>query len=245
MTRLACRGKYISRSLLAAVTVLRRRKLPFVLAAVVFAVTGAVNAENVRAQSGTSASGLTAAYDIPAQALDTALNTYIQVSGAQVFYETALTTGLRSAEVKGRFAPDAALRALLMGTGLVGRVTDVDAFSVIPATKLHAAAPVTAFARDSRFVNALQANVLKTLCGNSQTRPGSYKIAFELWMGPTGSVQSSALVGSTGDAARDAALIKALQAVAVDEALPIGMPQPIIMSIVARAPQETGDCAGQ
>lgn len=245
MSRLAYLRRYLSKFLFSVLTVLRLRELLLVFAAVMFAGTAAVNADEVRARSGISASRQIVAYDIPAQALDSALDIYIKVSGAQVFYETALTAGRRSAEVKGQFAPDAALRALLMGTGLVGRLTDFDAFSIIPATEQHVAARVTAFARDSRFVNALQANVLKALCGNSQTRPGSYKIAFELWIGPAGGVQSSALVGSTGDAARDAALLKALQDVVVDEALPIGIPQPIIMSILSRAPHETGDCAGQ
>lgn len=244
MSRLAYPKKCVSAFLFSALTMLPLRELRLVFAAVVFAATIAVHADEMGAQSGTSVSGQNVAYDIPSQALDSALNTYIRVSGAQVFYETALTTGRRSAEVKGRFAPDAALRVLLMGTGLVGRLTDVDAFSIIPANKQHVGAAVTAFARDSRFVNALQANVLKALCGNSQTRPGSYKIAFELWIGPAGRIQSSALVGSTGDAARDAALIKALQDVAVDEAMPLGMPQPIIMSILSRAPGETGDCGG-
>jgi hypothetical protein len=244
MGRLAYPRKYISRFLFSALTILWLLELPFFFAAATFAGPTAVHAEEVAARSGASPSWQTVAYDIPAQALDSALETYIRVSGAQVFYETALTAGRRSAEVKGRFAPDAALRVLLMGTGLVGRLTDVDAFSIVPANKQHAGAPVTTFARDSRFVNALQAKVLKALCGNSQTRPGSYKIAFELWIGPAGRIQSSALVGSTGDAARDAALITALQDLAVDEALPIGLPQPIIMSILARAPSETGDCAG-
>lgn len=196
-------------------------------------------------QVGSASSGRVAAYDLPAQDLDVALNAYIKISGAQVFYETALTAGRRSAQVRGRLAPAAALRVLLAGTGLVARRVDDDAFSVIAATAPDAAdAPVTPFAQGSHFVTALQASVLKALCASPQTRPGDYRIAFELWVGPAGKVQSSVLVGSTGDAVRDTALIAALQNVAVGAAPPPDMPQPIIMAIAPRSPQETGDCVG-
>jgi hypothetical protein len=188
------------------------------------------------------ATSQTIAYDIPAQALDSALAVYIKISGAQVFYETDLTADLRSMPVKGQFPPDLALRTLLGGTGLIGRRTDIDAFIITSASREAPGAPVTAFAWGSPFVSALQTGVLSALCRNSRTRPGNYKIAFELWIAPTGAVQHSALIGSTSDVARDAALTSALQGITVGMAPPIGMPQPVIMAI---APRDTGDCAGQ
>lgn len=221
--------------------------LSWFFAAVMFAATSAA-AEREPALSGesTSPTRQTATqittYDIPAQALDSALDAYIKVSGAQLLYETDLTTGRRSAEVRGQFAPAQALQALLMGTGLVARRTDVDAVSIVPASMQSDKVPVTAFAQGSRFVDTLQANVVAALCGHTQTRPGGYKIAFELWIGQTGDIQSSALIGSSGDPSRDAAIVKALQDIKVDAPLPIGMPQPIIMSIRQRASNDNRDC---
>jgi hypothetical protein len=185
-------------------------------------------------------------YDIPAQALDSALNAYIGTSGAQVFYETALTAGRRSTEVKGRLTSEAALETLLIGTGLVGRRADIDAFIVTLAPQeRQSGTSAMAVAQGSRFVSALQAGILATLCGNAQTRPGSYRIALELWISPNGAVQRTELIGSTGDAMRDALLGSVLQGVAIDAVPPPGTPQPLIMAIAPRPPNQTGDCAGQ
>jgi TonB family protein len=185
-------------------------------------------------------------FDIPAQPLDAALNAYIGVSGAQVLYETALTAGRRSTQVEGRLAPDVALHTLLVGTGLVERRTDADAFIVTAAPEAQqTGASATAVARDSRFIGAVQAGILGALCGNPQTRPGGYKIAIEVWISPSGAVQRTELIGSTGDATRDAALGNALQGATVEAAPPAGMPQPLVMMIAPRQPNKTGDCAGQ
>jgi hypothetical protein len=213
-----------------------------VIAAVLAGLIGNPTGELMAKDAALATSMQTIAYDIPAQALDSALAAYIRISGAQVFYETDLTAGLQSTPVKGQFPPDLALRALLEGTRLIGRRTDIDAFIITPASREDPGASVTAFAWGSPFVSALQTGVLSALCRNSKTRPGNYKIAFELWIAPTGAVQRSALVGSTSDVARDAALVSTLQGITLGLAPPIGMPQPVIMAI---APRDSGDCAGQ
>ncbi|MDE1174714.1 MAG: energy transducer TonB [Parvibaculaceae bacterium] len=184
-----------------------------------------------------------AVYDIPAQSLESALNAYITASGAQVFYETALTAGRQSGEVKGRFTPAAALRALLAGTELAARRTDVDAFVIMQAPADETGSP--AILPDSRFLGALQTGILGALCRDVQTRPGTYKIALELWISPTGVVRRSALIGSTGNATRDAAFTAALQGLVIGALPPADLPQPVFMAIAPRSPQETGDCNGQ
>jgi TonB family protein len=181
-------------------------------------------------------------YDIPAEPLDAALNAYIGASGAQVFYETALTLGRRSTEVKGRFTPEAALRTLLTGTGLVGRRAEEDAFIVTPAPEGQQPRLSATAVRDGRFIGAVQAGILGALCGNPQTRPGGYRVTLELWISPSGAVQRTELIGSTGDAARDGALGTALQGAAIDAPLPPDMPQPLVMTIGPRPSSD--DCPG-
>lgn len=245
--------KFMSRFRSAIVRISCPRRLSSVsaamlLVAAMLAGTASAAPEGAQVQSnrsGSSTAGLRSVdfyFDIPAQALDSALDAYMRTTGVQLLYETALMSGLRSAQLNGQFEPNEALRILLMGTGLVARLTDSDTFSVVPAAALFNAVPVAPYGRDSRFVDALRASVVRALCGHAQTRPGAYKIAFELWIGQTGEVQSSALVGSTGDPLRDAALIKALQDVRVDEP-PTGMPQPIVMNIRPRPPGDSRDCA--
>lgn len=199
---------------------------------------------DAEAQGGHPAKVESAAYDIPAQDLDAALGLYMQASGAQVFYESSLTSGRRSAPVKGRLMPEPALRVLLTDTGLVARRIKDDAFSVVVATAKDADAPAAPIARGSQFRAALQASVLKALCRNPKTRPGNYRIVLELWIGARGNVQSSALTGTTGDPARDAAVIAALQDVEIGVSAPAGMPQPVLLTIAPQPPPETGDCAG-
>lgn len=183
-------------------------------------------------------------FDIPAQALDPALNAFRTAAGVQIFYETALTVGRKSQEVKGSLAPGRALQTLLGGTGLQVRRTDVDAFAILPGQAETDRAPAPASQPDGRFVGALQNGVLDLLCRNSQTRPGRYKVALELWIAPTGVIQRSALMASTGDVALDAALLGALRGGSIDAVPPANVAQPFILSIVPRAPSETGDCGG-
>lgn len=140
--------------------------------------------------------------------------------------------------------PGRALQTLLGGTGLQVRRTDIDAFAILPGPAEPDRAQAPASHPDGRFVSALQNGVLDLLCRNSQTRPGRYKVALELWIAPTGAIQRSVLMASTGDAALDIALLGALRGGSIDAAPPANVPQPFILSIAPRAPSETGDCGG-
>src|SRR5262249_40095830 len=71
-------------------------------------------------------------FDILAQPLETALDAYGAASGVQVLYRTSLTAGRRSARVRGILMPEAALNALLAGTGLTARYTTDDSFTLVP-----------------------------------------------------------------------------------------------------------------
>ena len=183
-------------------------------------------------------------YGIPAQALDSALNAYIQASGVQVLYETALTKARRSSALDGRFASDVALDMLLAGTGLVARRIDLEAFVITQAPQRKVEPGAMTARPDARFLAALQAGVLEALCRSPQTRPGGYKVAVELWIAPNGAVQHVALVGSSSDAERDHLLRAALHSASIRMAPPAGFPQPFLLAIDRRSPQETGDCPG-
>ncbi|MCK9917684.1 STN domain-containing protein [Microbacteriaceae bacterium K1510] len=180
-------------------------------------------------------------YDIPVQSLTSALSTFAATSGMQVLYETSLASGRMSTAIKGRFAPEAALRVLLEGTGLVGRRTDIDAITIAPDARER---PVNtaAVAPDARFLGALQAGILRALCAANETRPGSYRLAFQIWMSPSGIIERSALLGATGAEQRDDALAKALQGVSTGAIPPYGLTQPITMVVVPREPGRHSDC---
>ena len=72
------------------------------------------------------------AFDIPAQPLQAALEQYSNVTGGSVVYRAALTVGRRSAAVKGIHTPEAALRMLIEGSGLVAEYTATNAVVLQP-----------------------------------------------------------------------------------------------------------------
>jgi hypothetical protein len=180
-------------------------------------------------------------YDIAAQDLDAAIKSYIRISGTQVLFETAVTTGRRSHPLSGRFTAAQALENLLSGTGVKASRTDVDAFVIAldPARSLTVAA-----VPDQGFLAALQRGVLDVLCGDPLIRPGAYGVAIELWIAPDAMVQRIALIGSTRDPVRDRLLLDRLRGAAVGHAPPADLPQPIVVRIRPRSPLDTGDCAG-
>ncbi len=62
-------------------------------------------------------------YDIPAQPLSSALETFNKLSGIPMFYTEAVTAGKRSTALNGSYSTSAALARLLTGTGLSQTVT--------------------------------------------------------------------------------------------------------------------------
>ncbi len=63
-------------------------------------------------------------FDIPAQSLDDALNAVAETASVQLSYPGALSEGLRSPALSGRYMVDQALDQLLEGTGLGYRFVD-------------------------------------------------------------------------------------------------------------------------
>jgi len=184
-------------------------------------------------------SGESTVYDIPAQDLAPALNAYAAASGLQVLYETALAAGRHSVAVKGRMTPDTALQLLLSGSGLVSRRTDVDAITLY-AEKPPDVAPAPA-RPDPRFLGVLQGAVLGALCGTEETRPGAYRAALQLWITPAGAITRAALLSSTGDVRRDAALQRLLPGTVVGAPPPV-LGQPVTLIIGPRAAGARAEC---
>ncbi len=191
------------------------------------------------AQERASSSGKV--YEIPAQPLDAALDQYIVDSGTQVLYETSSAAGRRSTAVMGQFSPEVALATLLVGTGLVALRTGPDSF-VISESSTQSDAPGTG--PDIGFLGALQNGVLAALCRDPRTRPGGYGVGIELWITPTGTIEHSALIGSTGDTERDALLTATVRGARIGMKPPPNVAQPYILAIAQRAPRQTGDCSG-
>lgn len=187
------------------------------------------------------------AYDLPVQSLDSALDAFGAASTLQVFYETSLTKQRNSAEVKGMFAPEEALQLLLRGSGLAARVIAPNTVSIAPEP-VDGASPDNAAARQLkreavRHFGAMQADLLQALCGNAATRPGNYRIAIQYWLNPSGRIARLRLIGSSGNADRDSAIVATLETAAMRP--PGNMPQPVTMTIEPSAPDQPDGCMFQ
>ncbi len=175
-------------------------------------------------------------FDIPAQAIDGALDRFAAASGFQVFYETALTAGHHSQSIKGVFDPPAALRLLLEGSGLSAHFIGPDTITIAQTSDID---PALLNAKRAALAHygVMQAAVTAALCQNTNTRPGSYRIAMQYWIGPSGVISRVRLIGSSGDGARDDAIIRAMQMVVLQPQLS-QLPQPVTLAI------EPGDRGG-
>jgi secretin/TonB-like protein len=184
------------------------------------------------------------AFDIPSQPLELALDAYGAASRLQVLYESALTAGRRSAELKGTYTQQAALQQLLSGTGLDFNVTADRAFTLVlvpTRPPLEQSRPIADY---SQFLGGVQTGLIAALCRRPETRPGAYRLALQFWIGGSGQIETPHLLSSTGVASRDAAITGMLERMALGQAPPAGMPQPITMVLRAGARGGDDECAG-
>lgn len=177
-------------------------------------------------------------FDIPSQALEDALYAFDAASGIEVFVDGPTVAGRRSMAIKGVFTPVQALRALLAGTGLDARLIGANAITLSLGTP-QGRANSSVYRDYSAFV---QTAVMRVLCAEPETRPGAYRIAIQLWLAPTGVISTANLLSSTGDAERDRRLHNVLSGISIGRPPPATLPLPIVMVILPRSPQDSGDC---
>lgn len=169
-------------------------------------------------------------FDIPSQPLDGALESYMQVTGLQVLYASALTGARVSAGIKGQLTPREALDELLVGTGLAARSTAEGAFTLVGLARPHSV-PSRQVASFEDYLARVQDRIIAVLCRQTATRPGSYRVALQFSIGSAGTIRNAALLGPSGDDVRDEAIAAALRGVSVGQGAPHDMPQPVTMLI--------------
>jgi hypothetical protein len=184
-------------------------------------------------------------FDIPAQALMTALRAYSERTGVSVLFDDSLVRNRRSPGVSGSYGPPEALQRLLDGTGLAAHYASPRAFTLMPE-----AAPAAANESDSsedtvasdRFAGRLQASLVRSLCSSEKTHPGRYRLAMQLWLDAAGAVTRTQLLSSTGNAARDSQIESLAAGIVVGE-MPVGMPQPVTILLLPRPAEQPFDCS--
>jgi hypothetical protein len=220
---------------LALITILRRVLTHLGMATgIMLSSTGL---QSARAGDGNAAADPASliVFNLPAQSLEAALERYSIVSGWQVIYKTSLAIGRRSVDVRGKFTPRAALRMLLVGTGLVPQFKAADSVILISAppsdtaTTDESADEVDPSLED--YYALVQSDLKKTFCATPQIRAGSYRIALGFWIGASGMVTRTALLGSTGRSDIDESFDRAVRSISVGAAPPMGFRQPIVLLV--------------
>jgi TonB family protein len=182
------------------------------------------------------------AFDLPAQPLVSALESYSVASGWQVIYDADLATGRRSAAVKGSFAPAVALRMLLAGTGLTPQYMAADGVMLVPdstATAVRQEMPGDAVSLFRAYYGRIQMGLKRAFCSDRQIRLGSYRIALGFWIGSSGTVTRAIALGSTGKTDVDEAFNRAVQTLSVGDPPPAGFSQPVVILVT---PELVGQC---
>ncbi|UZE50510.1 secretin and TonB N-terminal domain-containing protein [Rhodopseudomonas sp. P2A-2r] len=94
-------------------------------------VCNADSIEKQRKQLATNVTTDAVSFDIPSGLLEDALIAYAEMTGVEVFVEHALAAGQYSSPLQGEYSAEAALRALLAGTGLQIRRAAERAYTVV------------------------------------------------------------------------------------------------------------------
>jgi hypothetical protein len=205
------------------------------------------------AQIGHSRIDDTIAFDIPPQPLLAALRSYSEITGQAVLVDDTLAAGKSSPGVHGHYDKTEALRQLLAGTGLVASYSSDQAFTLKRAEPGKAAGKAESERPESlgvggietvieHYAGKIQKPIEAALCQFDETRPGTYRLALQLWIGASGQVEQTKLLGSAGNPQRDGQVRRALNELVLDPPPP-GMPQPITLLLLPRHKAEVSACA--
>ena len=190
------------------------------------------------------ARGADLAFDLPAQPLAEALEAFGALTGWSGFYQADKVAGRRAPALAGRYPPEAALRLLLEGSDLAVHFTAPGAFVLEPGGEAAQAPGIAAAApRDPVYDGLLQSRLREVFCRDARTMPDGWRVALSFQVDAEGRIARPMLLDSTGDVARDGAILQALREVRVGRAPPAGQSaEPFVMLIVPRALAAARDC---
>ena len=191
-------------------------------------------------------------FSIAAQPLVSALQLFGQAASVQVLYESRSAAGRRSTAVEGLYVPREALALLLTGTELKARYSRPDAVTLAPdepdasqsqslpsgsdlslgTLRVHGGAGVAS--QIGEYSERVRIDIQNALHNNPQTRAGNYRAALSVWINGARVVERVDIAGSSGDPARDAALISTLRGVTIGSTAPPNAPRPVRVSVVVR-----------
>ncbi|MEW6439017.1 MAG: TonB family protein [Pseudomonadota bacterium] len=203
--------------------------------ALVLSMSSAFDVSFAYAQTTSQQSARTILFNIPAQPLDSALERYSAVSGAQVIYDGSLAAGHFSTPVNGPFTPASALRRLLTGTGLAPHYTTEDDLFLTPDTaasvRQDSDVNTASHLIVDEYYGHIQASLRRAFCAQVGVRAGGYRVAVSFWVSRSGAISRAALLSSTGSPGLDVTIKRTVQSISVDMPPPVGFAQPVVLIV--------------
>lgn len=199
-------------------------------------------------------------FDIPARPLSAAIEAYALATGVQVLYDRPPSDAQRSPGVTGLRTREAALDALLAGTGLHAVFTHRNTVVLRPDEERPAARdfgppptdeavlpldtlevrgeatipPAAGQSLDLRLYGGVVGSAVhQALLADRLTASGRYRVTLKLWIAPSGAVER-VVAGSSGDRERDLAIATVVRQVVIDPPPPAGLPQPVVLVVRSR-----------
>lgn len=211
----------------------------------------------LRAQTDVAVAQAESAFNIPPQALDSALEAYARQTGIQILSDGPIDTNLPSPGVVGIRSKQAALSEILNGTGFTYSNIDPQAVTLSRLTSPRAgASPSEATAttaangdlvlalptlhveaapppRDAYLLYGLlvKSKIAAQIERDAKIRRLRYSLDLDVELGETGAVTGVRLRKSTGDTGLDGKISELLVHQPMGSPPPPGMPQPIRVRI--------------
>lgn len=185
--------------------------------------------------------GQPVSFEIPAQPLAQALDSFSIASGIDVFYNAAMAERRRSMPVIGTFTPQQAIAIMLSGSGYVARVTAPGSIAIVN----HEPGPAAAEApfgpsRYEAYFSKVQARIDDVLCALPDRSAAEADMLLRIWLRPSGEVARAELLSADqpGKPSVNRLVADAIS-VAKFAAPPGNMPQPL--TLVVLPPPSRGD----
>ncbi|MCA6112679.1 STN domain-containing protein [Bradyrhizobium cenepequi] len=186
-------------------------------------------------------------FDIPSQPLASSLKVYSITTGLELYYESSLVDRHRSPALRGSFSRDAALRRLLESTGLSIASFEPGTVTILspaqPANGHDLAALKSKAAEFTPYFAVIQAGLRAAFCRVSAIQVDAAELIIRLWIAPTGAVARAEILSKTGSEERDRAYAAAIRTLAIGQAPPPAMPQPVTLMILPRTSPTAAECA--
>jgi hypothetical protein len=185
-------------------------------------------------------------FDIPAEPLAKALETFATATGYHLYYDSSLAINRRSAAVEGTFPPHAAIQLLLAGTGYaVSELAGQNAYTITsPAPASAGQAPAqNLMAAFGPFLAIVQSALSRKLCADPGVQAVSEQIILSFWVSDSGIIADARILQPDDDPALNAAIGADIIGISLGRPPPAGMPQPITMVIFTTAADGGPRCA--